>query len=65
MFCIPVKGKSLEELSNKVSHYALQYIGYTIHEINFNTPKGDCEWYSCLLLMIKDDENESKTNLTY
>ena len=60
MFCLPIKGKSIEELSQKVSLYALQYIGYTIHEINFTTPTKDCEWYSCLLLMIKDDENESK-----
>ena len=65
MYCLPIKGKSIEELSNKVSLYALQYRGHTIHEINFNTPTKDCEWYSCLLLIVKDDENESKTNFAY
>ena len=57
MYCLPVKAKTLDELHEKiytiVSDY---YYGYTVHELNFTRPIEDCEWYSCLLLLTKDDE---------
>lgn len=56
MFCLPIKGKSIEELSQKVSTYSLQYANYRVYEINFTTPTDECEWYSCLLIFTKDDE---------
>ena len=57
MYCIPVKAKSIDELSEKITFITNEYyFDYTVHEINFSVPTDDCEWYSCLLLLTKDDE---------
>ena len=57
MYCLPIKAKTLDELHEKiytiVSDY---YYGYTVHELNFTRPTEDCEWYSCLLLLTKEDD---------
>ena len=57
MYCLPIKAKTLDELNEKIYHIVEEYyFGYTVHELNFSTPTEDCEWYSCLLLLTKDDE---------
>ena len=57
MYCLPVKAKTVDELNEKI-YYIIDeyYYGYTVHELNFSTPTEDCEWYSCLILLTKDDE---------
>lgn len=57
MYCLPVKGKTLEELNGKIYTIVNEYYyDYTVHELNFTCPTEDCEWYSCLLLLTKGDE---------
>ena len=57
MYCLPIKAKTLDELNEKIYHIVEEYyFGYTVHELNFSTPTEDCEWYSCLILLTKDDE---------
>ena len=57
MYCLPVKAKTLEELHEKIYNIVSDYYyGYTVHELNFTQPTEDCEWYSCLILLTKDDE---------
>ena len=57
MYCLPIKAKTLDELNEKIYHIVEEYYsGYTVHELNFTTPTEDCEWYSCLILLTKDDE---------
>lgn len=57
MYCLPVKAKTLDELHEKI-YYIVEgyYFGYTVHELNFTRPTEDCEWYSCLLLFTKEDD---------
>ena len=57
MYCLPIKAKSMNELSEKISYIVNEYYnGYQVFEMNFSTPTEDCEWYSCLLLLTKDDD---------
>ena len=57
MYCLPVKAKTLDELNEKIYHIIDEYYcGYTVHELNFTTTTDDCEWYSCLLLLTKEDD---------
>ena len=57
MYCLPIKAKTLDELNEKIYNIVSDYYsGYTVHELNFTTPTEDCEWYSCLILLTKDDE---------
>lgn len=57
MYCLPIKAKSVEELSEKITLITTEYYhDYTVHELNFTPANEDCEWYSCLLLLTKDDE---------
>ena len=57
MYCLPVKAKTLDELNEKIYHIVEEYyLGYTVHELNFTRPSEDCEWYSCLILLTKDDD---------
>ena len=58
MYCLPVKAKTLEELHEKIYHIVEEYYyGYTVHELNFTRPTEDCEWYTCLILLTKEDED--------
>ena len=57
MFCLPIKGKTIEDMTEKINMLVNEYYyGYTVHQISFNRPTEDCEWYSCLILLTKDDE---------
>ena len=57
MYCLPIRGKTLEEMNEKIYTIVQEYYyGYTVHELNFTTPSEDCEWYSCLLLLTKEDD---------
>ena len=58
MYCLPVKAKTLDELHEKIYHIVEEYyFGYTVHELNFTRPTEDCEWYSCLILLTKEDDD--------
>ena len=58
MYCLPIKAKTLDELNERIYNIVEEcYFGYTVHELNFSTPTEDCEWYSCLLLLTKEDED--------
>ena len=55
MFTIPVKGKSIDELSSKINELVNQYPDCEIYELNYETPSLDNDWYSCLILIVKDE----------
>lgn len=58
MMCYLVKGKTVEELSSNIKEYINRHQDCEVHTFNYNKPTSQSEFYSCLLLLIKEDEEK-------
>ena len=57
MYCLPIKAKSIEEMSSKIDEIVNEYYyGCTVHQLGFTRPTDECDWYTCLLLIEKGEE---------